>query len=387
MRTLPWEYAVRNLGRSPVRLALTVGSAALVVLLVVASAGFVRGMSRSLQSSGEPDNMMLLGAGSEESVERSEVNRGVETHLLATVGGIKTTMGQAHISPEVHMQLGLQESADAPARPATLRGVTGVAFLVHPRLRIVRGRAPKNGADEIMVGPMAAARMGLPADRLDVGRTIWFGERAWKIAGVFETGGTVMDSEVWVPLDDLLIAAKRTTLSCVIATLDEAEPADVDLFAKQRLDLELVAISEKDYYDGLAAFFRPIRVVALVTAALMALSGLFGGLNTMYAALAARVREYGALQTLGFPRRAIVLSTIQESLLAACVGTLIASAIGVALLDGLAVRFSLGAFGLIVDSTVLLVGLAAGLILGLAGALAPAWRCLRMTIPIALKAI
>ena len=64
MKTLPWEYAVRNLGRSPVRLVLTVGSAALVVLLVLASAGFVRGMSRSLQSTGEPDNVMLLGAGS-----------------------------------------------------------------------------------------------------------------------------------------------------------------------------------------------------------------------------------------------------------------------------------------------------------------------------------
>jgi len=387
MRTLPWEYAVRNLGRSPVRLVLTVGSAALVVGLVLASAGFVRGMSRSLQSSGEPDNVMLLGAGSEESVERSEVQRGVETHLLATVGGIKTTMGQAHVSPEVHMQLGLQESADAPARPASLRGVTGAAFLVHPRVRIVRGRAPRDGAAEVMAGPLAAARMGLPADRLDVGRTIWFDERAWKVVGAFESGGTVMDSEIWVPLDDLLIAAKRTTLSCVVATLGEAEPADVDLFAKQRLDLELVAIGEKDYYDGLSAFFQPIQAVALVTAALMALSGLFGGLNTMYAAFAARVREYGALQTLGFTRRAIVLSTIQESLLAACVGALIASAVGVAVLDGLAVRFSLGAFGLIVDSPVVLVGLFAGLVLGVAGALGPTWRCLRLTIPTALKAV
>lgn len=387
MRTLPWEYAVRNLGRSPVRLTLTVGSAALVVLLVLASAGFVRGMSNSLQSTGEPDNVMLLGAGSEESVERSEVQRGTETHLLATVGGLKTTMGQVHISPEVHIQLGLKESAESAPMPTSLRGVTSAAFLVHPKVRVVRGRAPRDGMDEIMVGRLAAARMGLPAERLSVGKTIWLDERHWKVVGEFEAGGTVMDSEIWVPLDDLLIAAKRTSLSCVIATLGEAQFADVDLFAKQRLDLELVAIREKAYYDGLSAFFRPIQVVALVTAALMALSGLFGGLNTMYAAFAARVREYGALQTLGFPRRAIILSTIQESLLAACIGALIASAIGVAVLDGLAVRFTLGAFGLIVDSQVVLVGMLAGLILGVAGALPPAWRCLRLTIPTALKAI
>ena len=37
MRKLPWEYAVRNLARSPLRLVLTVGSATLVVLLVIVS--------------------------------------------------------------------------------------------------------------------------------------------------------------------------------------------------------------------------------------------------------------------------------------------------------------------------------------------------------------
>ena len=56
------------------------------------------------------------------------------------------------------------------------------------------------------------------------------------------------------------------------------------------------------------------------------------------------------------------------------------------LLDGLAIRFSMGAFGLIVDHTVVLVALLAGLVLGLVGALPPAVRCLRMPIPEALKA-
>ena len=388
MRRLPWEYAVRNLARSPVRLILTVGSAALVVLLVLASAGFIRGMRQSLRSTGQVGNIMLLGAGSEESVERSEIARGVETHLAASVGGLKTTLGQPHISPEVHMQVGLTVSpTGGAALPGTVRGFTAPAFLVHPKVRLVRGRAPRAGSDEIMAGRLAATRMGLPASRLDVGQVVHFDQRPWKVVGVFEAGGTVIDSEIWVPLDDLLIAAKRTTLSCVVATLDTAELADVDLFARQRLDLELVAIRETDYYDGLSAFYRPIQAVALVTASLVALAGLFGGLNTMYAAFAARVREYGALQTLGFPRRAIVLSAVQESVLASCIGALVASAMAVTLLDGLAVRFSLGAFGLIVDSSVLVVGLLAGLILGGIGALPPVWRCLRMTIPTALKAM
>jgi predicted lysophospholipase L1 biosynthesis ABC-type transport system permease subunit len=64
------------------------------------------------------------------------------------------------------------------------------------------------------------------------------------------------------------------------------------------------------------------------TAALIAMGGLFGGLNTMYAAFAARVRELGTLQTLGFPRRAIAVSFLQESLLATAAGGLAAAFVG-----------------------------------------------------------
>ena len=70
MRTLPVDYEVRNLGRSPVRLALSLVGSALVVLLAIAAAAFVRGMGHSLVSSGSERNVILLGAGSEESVER-----------------------------------------------------------------------------------------------------------------------------------------------------------------------------------------------------------------------------------------------------------------------------------------------------------------------------
>lgn len=373
------------MARSPVRLALTSGGAALVVALILVAAGFVRGMRESFRTSGESDNVMFLGAGSEESVERSEIQAGVGSILLGSVPGFRTTGGVPHVSPEVHVQLGLEEAPGAGARPATIRGITPAAFLVHPRVRIAEGRAPEPGADEILVGRLAASRMGLPASRLVVGETLWFDNRSWRICGRFEAAGTVMESEIWIPLTDLRIAAKRETISCVVATLGTADFADVDIFARQRLDLELVAIRESDYYEGLSAFFLPVQAVAIVTAALMALIGLCGGLNALYAAFVARVRELAALQTLGFSRRAIVLSLVQESVLSASAGTLVALAAGAVLLDGVAVRFSLGSFGLRIDSYVLAVGLVSGILLGAIGALPPAWRCLRLPIAIALK--
>jgi ABC-type antimicrobial peptide transport system permease subunit len=195
-----------------------------------------------------------------------------------------------------------------------------------------------------------------------------------------------------VPLSDLQIAAKRDNLSCVVMTLDDpaaaggAEFEDVDAFAKTRLDLELVALRETAYYARLRAFFRPIQVMVWITAILIATGGLFGGLNTMYAAFASRVREVGSLQAVGFPRYAVVVSLVQESMLATAAGALLAAGVAVLALDGITVRFSMGAFGLVIDSTVLLAGVAAGLLLGVIGALPPAWRCLRLPIGEALKA-
>jgi putative ABC transport system permease protein len=387
MKLLPWDYGVRNLARSPVRLGLSLFGSALVVLLVLAAGAFVRGMNKSLRVSGGENNVILLGAGSEESFERSEIQPSVPGLLAASVPGIRQRLGVAYISPEVFLMSSLKTSKDDPqGRQIMLRGVTPTAFLVHSQARLVEGRVASAGNDEIIVGALAATKMGLAPQRLTIGQTLVFDQRVWTVVGRFEAPGTVMEAEIWTPLSDLQIAAKRDNLSCVVTTLDPAEFDDVDAFARQRLDLELVAMRETDYYSKLSAFYRPIQAMVWITAILIAIGGLLGGLNTMYAAFASRVRELGSLQAIGYSRGAIVASLVQESVLATSAGGLVAAGIAVLLFDNLTVRFSMGVFGLVIDSPVLLAGLAAGLLLGIAGALPPAWRCLRLPISEALKA-
>lgn len=389
MNTLPFDYAVRNLGRSPVRLALSVLGAAIVVLLVLAAGAFVTGMRSGLRSAGDAGNVILLGAGSEESIERSEISAAVGGLVSAAIRGVRTTLGEPHVSAEVHVGLPLRlHESDETRRLVLVRGVTPRALLVHDRVQLVEGRFPEPGRDEIMLGALAGVKLGAEPGALAPGGTVWIDRRPWTIVGRFVAPGSIMESEAWTALTDLKAATKRDTDSCVVLSLDNAsgaEFADVDAFAKQRLDLELAALPETEYYDRLSAFFRPVRVVAWATAILIGTGGLFGGLNTMYAAFASRVRELGTLQCLGYRRAAIVLSLVQESLLATAAGALIACAAGVLLLDGLAVRFSLGVFGLVVDARVLSIGLGAGLLLGLVGALPPAARALRLPIAEALK--
>jgi len=385
VRLLPWEYAVRNLGRSPLRLALGVGGSALVVLLVIAAAAFVRGMGASLGGSGEARNAILLGAGSEESIERSEIPWRAAGIAAASIPGIRRRLGVSYVSPEIHSALVVEPPGGGSAF-ANFRGVTPAAFLVHPAARVVEGRLP--GPAEALAGSLAEERMGLAAGALSPGAVFRVDGRPFTVTGRFEAAGTVMDAEIWVPLQELRVATRRETLSCVVLTLEDAAGfEDADLFAKQRLDLELVALREDAYYHALQAFYRPVRVMVWTTALLVAAGAFLGGLNTMYAAFASRVRELGALQVLGFSRGAILVSLLQESILVASAGALLAAAAGLAFLDGRAVRISMGAFGLVVDATVAATGLGAGLALGVLGTVPPAGRCLGVPVGDALKAV
>ena len=388
LRQLPLDYALRNLARSRTRLAATLLGSVLVVLLVLAAAGFVRGMHLTLSEHRSPhDNIILLGTGSEESVERSQIDAGVAGQAAASIEGIHSERGVLFVSPEIHAALPMRTDRDDPVeRQAVIRGVRPVALLVHPQVEMTEGRAPVSGQDEMMVGSLAAARLGVAPERLAPGQTLWFDNRPWTISGRFTAPNTVMDAEIWLPLTDLQIATKReNTISCVIITPGSATFADADLFAKSRLDLEITAMRESDYYASIGAFFRPIRIMIMVTAALIATGGVLGGLNTMYASFAGRVREVGMLQSLGFTRRAIILSLAEESVFVAACGSLLACVLALLVLDGLAVRFSMGAFALSIDPPVLLTGLAAGLAVGLVGAIPPAVRCLRLPIAAALR--
>ncbi len=388
MRQLPFHYAFRNLGRSGVRLSASLIGSSLVVLLVLASGGFIRGMQLTLtQGDSLHENVIILGVGSEEGVERSQIDASVTGIAAASIPGIKEEAGVIYASPEIHAALPLRESAGSETDlAAVMRGVRPVALLVHPEVEIVEGRPPKPGLDELMVGELVSTRLGLPAERLTLGQTLHFDDRDWTIVGRFAAPNTVMNAEIWIPITDLQIATNReASLSCVVVTLDRGTFADADLFAKGRLDLEIAAIRESDYYASIAAFYGPIRMMVIVTAALIAIGGVLGGLNTMYAAFAARVREVGMLQALGFTRRAIVSNLVEESVFIASCGALIGALIGALLLDGLAVRFSMGAFALTIDAPVMLVGILGGLLVGLVGAIPPAIRCLRLPIAEALK--
>ena len=379
MKLLPFEYPMRNAGRSPIRTILTIFGAAAVVFLVLLMGSFVESLRKSLAATGHPANVIVLGAGSEGFLEQSEVISALPSILGASLKSIRRIGNVPMLSPEIHhaatVRLGREENTGQQGR-ALLRGITAMAFPVHSQVYITSGRPP--GPGEILVGRLAPTKINLPKNALNIGADLWFEGRAWKVSGTFTAPGTAFDSEIWMPLEDLKTQVKRKTITCVIARMDSpAKANEVQIFTKTRLDLELGFEREVSYYSGLAAFYQPIRMMGWIMAAIAVGAGLFGGLNIMVAVVAGRARELAALETLGFSRVAITISLFIEFFIQTAAGALIASAVALLFLSGRAMRFTMGAVSLDVDPAILAAGCATALLLAVAGTLFAGARLVR----------
>jgi putative ABC transport system permease protein len=385
-RLLPWEYGVRNLFRRPGRSLLTLLALTLVVLLVLVVVGFIRGLEASLAVSGDPAVVLVHAPGGAENIENSTVAGRSGPVLAASVEAVRRRFGQAYVSAEIYLGTRVVTAGSATPTLGLVRGVTPAVQLVRRQVQVYEGHWP--GPGEVVAGRLASAKLGCRDADLAAGQVLTLEGRTWKVSGRFAAIGSALESELWCPLEDLQAAMKRQDYSLVAITLAPgAGFGDVDEFCKERLDLELQATAETEYYANLQKYYRPVRLMAWLVAALVAAAGVFAGMNAMYGSVVGRVKELATLQTLGFPRRAIALSLVQEAVLLGAAAALLASAGALLLIDGTAVRFTMGAFALKVDGPALLLGCGTGLLLGAVGALPPAVHAMRRPIVDGLKAV
>ena len=384
-RLLPWEYAIRNLFRRPLRTCLTLGGLTTVIVLVFVVVGFIRGLGQSLAISGNPQTALIFSLGMGENLEYSSIPMRTSDLIPASVEGIRKHFGQKHVSPELY--LGTQVNVgQREASMGLVRGVTRSALLVRGQVEIEKGDWPATG--EVIMGRLAAAKLGANQVETSIGQFISFEGRKWKISGVFSAGGSAFESEAWCRLDELQQAMKRQDLSIVAVTLAaDGDFANLDLFCKERLDLELQTMQETQYYDSLQKDYGPVRWLAWLVVSLVSAAGIFAALNTMYGSVVGRITELSTLQTIGFVRRAVIVSLLQEGLLLAATASLLAAWIALVFVNGAAVRFTMGAFVLRIDNMAILIGCGVGLSLGFLGTIPPAIRALRMPIVDGLKTV
>ena len=392
-RPLPWEYAIRNLFRRPLRTFLTFTGLTTVVVLVFVVISFVRGLESSLTVSGNSQTALIFSLGMGENLEYSSIPMRTSDLVSTSVSGIQQRYGQSYVSPELYLgtqvRIGEKDSKQSDQGEEALglvRGITPSVLPVRRQVELEEGHWPTAG--EILIGRLVPAKIQALETDLAIGQWLHFEGRSWQISGIFSANGSAFESEIWCRLDELQTAMKRQDLSLVALTLAaHGDFADLDLFCKERIDLELQATRELDYYKTLQRDYGPVRWLAWLVILLVSSAGIFSGLNTMYGSVAGRVAELATLQTIGFVRRAIILSLIQEGVLLAAAASLSASMIALMFIHGAAMRFTMGAFALRVDNMAVLIGCSIGFFIGFCGAIPPAIRALRMPIVEGLRAV
>src|SRR4029077_5787712 len=153
---------------------------------------------------------------------------------------------------------------------------------------------------------------------------------------------------------------------------------------------KLDAVSEGEFFERQMSASIAIKFVGFAIAGFLTLGAMFAAANTMYAAVASRGREIGALRAMGFSRRSILTSFLFESVLLCLLGGLL-GCLATLPFNGLSTgtanwaTFSEITFAFRFGPSVLLRGVAMALTMGLVGGLFPALRAVRMPIVNALR--
>src|SRR5262249_36990754 len=118
----------------------------------------------------------------------------------------------------------------------------------------------------------------------------------------------------------------------------------------------------------------------------LAIGGIFGVMNTMFAAISSRIKDIGVLRILGYARWQILVSFFLESLTIALLGGALGCLIGYGIADGrTATSIVSGAGGgggksiilrLVVDANILGGGLLLALFMGILGGVLPSLKAM-----------
>jgi putative ABC transport system permease protein len=284
----------------------------------------------------------------------------------------------------------LEKRSTGTVANVPLRGVQQAAFAVRDEVRIVEGRGFENGKNEIIVGSGAAKQFA----GLTLGSRLRWGENAWTVVGIFDAGGRVADSELWCDVAVLQPAYRRgSSFESVYVRLESPEAFTAFkafLTADPRLDVQV--LRESEYFEEQSRLLTGIITgLGSLVAGLMGIGAVFGALNTMYSAVAARTREIATLRALGFGGGAVVASVLAESLLLALVGGVLGGAASYVAFNGYQTStinwqsFSQVSFAFAITPRLMAQGIAYALLMGLVGGLFPAIRAARIPVARALR--
>ena len=408
---VPLNYSLRNiLVRWRITL-LTALAFTLVVGLLTVMLAFVNGMYRLTLGSGVPGNVLVMSDGATDELfsnlgfrDASEVDR--QPLVLRDESGTPLSSRETYIV--VNQPVAGARAGDRRRRFVQVRGLddprmsgrvhglelgTGGAWFSPAGVEILPGDTgdEKRYVIQAVLGEGIAREFGrdLGRETLVIGDLFDLGPRQWRVTGILRSAGSTFDSEIWAKRQiagPMFGKESYTTLVLRAAGAAEAKLLAEDL-TKNYKKAALQAQVETEYYAKLQDTNKQFLFAIIFVAIIMGIGGMFGVMNTMFAAISARVRDIGVLRILGFSRWQILVSFFLESMVIALLGGALGCGLGY-LADGWTAS-SIASSGpgsgmksllleLTVDAQVLSAGMLFTFLMGAAGGLLPALTAIRL---------
>jgi putative ABC transport system permease protein len=386
-----WAVSLMSLQTLPQRIGassvIVVGIAGVVAVLISVLA-MGAGFRHTLADGGRADRAIILRGGSDAELNSNLTRSDVDT--IGNAPGIaKDAEGKALLSNELVTVVNIPKIDTGSDSNITLRGVGLRLVQVRPELTITDGRMFQPAVRELIAGVGAAKQFR----GLTPGSLLHFRNADWTVTGLFTSNGDIHESELMADVDTVGSATQRTGYSSAIALLTGAAAfTEFKDALTTNPELKVDVQREPDYYAAQSkALTKAINVVGNTVAVIMAIGAVFGALNTMYSAVAARGMEIATLRAIGFGALPVLLSVMFEALFLSLLGGLIGAALAWALFNGHSVSTLGGAFAqvvfkLTVTRTLIVTGILWACIIGVLGGLFPALRAARLSVAEALRA-
>ncbi len=356
----------------------------------VAMMSMARGFKATLVSSGSPSNALIMRAGSNTEMVGSVTLE--QVHIIETAPGIARGPNGPLVSPEVVVIAPFPLKATGTDANVQVRGVSPRALEVRPTVHIIEGRFLTSGLNELFVGKNALKTY----TGLDLGNKIKFNGGVWTVVGIFDSGGSSFDSEVWcdaVILDQIYNRPVNIyqSVTARLVSPDGFQALKDTLTADPRMTVSVDR--EIDYYAKQSGTLTAvIETIGSLIAFVMGIGAVLAALNTMYSSVSERSREIAAIRALGFTSGSIAFSFMIEAMIIAAIGGIIGCLCALPL-NGFTTStlnfqtFSSLAFAFKITPTVLLAGMIFALFMGIVGGTPPAIRAARRPISAALRGL
>ncbi len=376
---VPVRYNIRSLFERRATSLMTMLGLGMVAMIFVILFGFIGGLKSTMLNASAERNWVVTSKGAPNETGSYIPHDTLEIVRVRPEIAIDEN-GQPLLSPEVFA--GVNISRDKHVRQFVLmRGVKPIALRVHRSMHLVSGHWPIRGNGEWTIGQKVQARQPY----LTVGSQFHFGRRNWTIVGVFADDDSARESEIWTDYNDLLSDAqnKSQDTNSIHVVLKPGMAGSFLQALQKDGRLKLDALTERDYYESQTKVVDQLRSLGLIVALALGIGAIFGGMNTMYTAVARREREIGVLRVLGFSRGNILTSFVIESALLGIGGGVagVMLAFVVAWSTGLDSRLlSVGStfFSYRPTPAAIAAGIVSAALIGVIGGLAPAWRAARI---------